>query len=40
MLAIEDKNIFTYYLFPNIYTFSSGYCFQKSLYLIVKYIYE
>jgi len=31
-LAIEDKNIFTYCLFPNSYTFVSEYYFKKSLY--------
>ena len=31
-LAIEEKYIFTYYLFPNIYTYISEYYFQKSLY--------
>jgi len=32
MLAIEDKYIFTYLLFPNIYTYISEYYFQKPLY--------
>jgi len=31
-LAIEDGNIFTYCLFPNIYTYISYYYYQKSLY--------
>jgi len=31
-LAIEEKNIFTYCLFPDIYTYISEYYFQKSLY--------
>jgi len=30
-LAIEDKNIFIYYLFPNIHTYISKYYFQTSL---------
>jgi len=30
-LAIEGKNVSTYYLFPNIYTCISEYYFQKSL---------
>jgi len=42
-LAIEEKNSFTYSLFPNIYKCISEYYFLKSLYtymLIVKYIRE
>jgi len=31
-LAIEDKYIFSYLLFPNIYTYISGSYFQKSFY--------
>jgi len=31
-LAIEGKNIFIYYLIPNIYTYISEYYFQKSSY--------
>jgi len=32
MLATEDKNIFIYYLFPNVYRYISEKHFQKSLY--------
>jgi len=31
-LTIDMKHIFTYLLFPNIYTYISEYYFQKSLY--------
>jgi len=30
-VAEDEKNIFTYYLFPNIYTYITEYYFQKSL---------
>jgi len=30
--AEGGKNIFTYYLFPNIYTYITEYYYQKSLY--------
>jgi len=29
---MEEKSIFIYYLFPNIYTYISEYYFQNSLY--------
>jgi len=32
-LAIEEKYIFTYLLFPNIYRYISEYYFQKPLYV-------
>jgi len=32
MLAIEEKCVFIYLLFPNIYTCISEYYFQKPLY--------
>jgi len=31
-LAIEEKNVFIYQLFPNVYTYISESYFQKSLY--------
>jgi len=31
-LAIEERNIFTYHFFPNIYTYISEWYIQKSLY--------
>jgi len=31
-LAIEQKNMFTYYSFPNIYTYISEYYLKKILY--------
>jgi len=39
-LAVEEKNIVTYCLFPNIYTYISEYYFQNHYMLIVKYIRE
>jgi len=39
-LAVEEKNIFTYYLFPNSYTHISEYCFQNHYIFIVKYIFD
>jgi len=39
-LAIEEKNIFTYCLFPNIYTYISEFIFKIHYMLIVKYIRE
>jgi len=35
MLAIEDKYVFTYFLFPNIYTYISEYHFQNPLYAYI-----
>ena len=37
-LAENEKNIFAYYLFPNIYSYVTAYYYQKSLY--AKYVYE
>jgi len=37
-LAEDEKNIFTYYLFPNIYILLS--IIAKNYMLIVKYVYE
>ena len=34
-LAIEEKSIFTYYLFPNSYTYNSTYYFQKIIMIII-----
>jgi len=41
-LAIEWKNVFIDYLFPNIYTYISEYCIilKNHYMLIVKYIYN
>jgi len=39
-LAIEEKYIFTYYLFPNIYAYISEIFFKNPHMLIVKYVYE
>jgi len=39
-LAIEEKNIFTYCLFPNFYTYISEFIFKIHYMLVVKYIRE
>jgi len=39
-LATEEKNIFTYYLFPNIHTCISDNIFKNPYMLVSKYIYE
>jgi len=35
MLAQEDKYVFTYFLFPNIYIYIREYCFQNPLYAYI-----
>jgi len=40
LLAVEEKNIFTYNLFPNSYTHISKNIFKNHFTVIVKYIYK